>query len=226
MTDQRAPTFPAILNAIKASTMADLRVAIPARVERYDPGTQTIDAQPLVQDSYTDENGERVTENLPVVTSVPVIFPGGGGFRLVFPLQQGDTVLLVFNDRALDAWQSGGNLATPADDRRHELTDAVAIPGLHADNAAWSDAGEAVITIGRDGDNGDYAALSSKVRDEIQALRDTVNALVSTYNGHTHVVSGSVSGPSVSGTAAPTTAQGTAPAAVGDVASQTVKILG
>jgi hypothetical protein len=60
-------------------------------------------------------------------------------------------VLLVFTDRSKDAWQAHGNETNPADLRRHDLSDAVAIPGLHANNRAWSGASTSDMTIGKDG---------------------------------------------------------------------------
>ncbi len=76
----------------------------------------------------------------------------------------------------------------------------------------------------------DYMALAKLVKDELSALRDTVNSFVSTFNGHNHMVSGvaTAGSPAAQTQTAPVTSAGpgssaTAPASVKDVASAFVK---
>lgn len=211
-------TLAEILNLYKTQIFSDLRVALPARVESYDAATQTVDAKPLVRETYAGPDGARQSISLPVVPRVPVLFPSGGGHRLLFPLRKGDNVLLVFSDLPLDQWATYGDESTPDDGRRHHLTDAFAIPGAHAANASWSDGEEQVITLGSDTGGMEWVATATKVRNEIVALRDTVNALVSAFNVHTHAVSGAA-------TAVPN-GLATAPNSVGQVNSNAVKIKG
>lgn len=65
----------------------------------------------------------------------------------------------------------------------------------------------------------DYVALASLVKQEITALRGTVDALVTKFNTHGHVVATTGTAAAQSGTAAPTTSPATPPAAVQDVKS-------
>ena len=214
----RTPTLAAILNAVKAQTFADLRVSMPARVEKYDDATQLADVQPLLKESYTDEEGERSIARLPVITNVPVVFPGGGGMRITFPVRAGDTVMLVFSDRSIDSWLAQGGEATPEDERRHHLSDAIAIPGLHPNTAAWSGTEANVVTIGDDTAASDFVALATATKNEITTLRDAVNGFVNSYNSHTHTTPSGASGPPQTPAIGPST--------VGDVKSNTVKIKG
>lgn len=214
----RTPTLAAILNAVKSQTFADLRVSMPARVEKYDDATQLADVQPLLKESYTDEEGERAIARLPVITNVPVVFPGGGGMRITFPVRAGDTVMLVFSDRSIDSWLAQGGEATPEDERRHHLSDAVAWPGLHPNTSPWNGAEENVVTLGDDTSASDFVALSTATKNEITTLRNTVNALVTTFNAHIH--------PASAGTTSPTATPAVGPSVVGDVKSNTVKIKG
>jgi len=202
--------------------LADMRVSCPARVEKYDSAKQQVDVKPLLKESYTAEDGTDVVEGLPVITNVPVVFPGGGGYRITFPIQAGDTVLLVFSDRSIDAWLTNGGEAAPVDERRHVLTDAIAIPGLHAENAPWADAGESAVTLGSNNGALDWVALATSTKNEITALRNTVNTLVTLFNAHVHVLTLTVG----TGTAAPSVSPAPAPSAVGEVKSATVKIKG
>lgn len=147
----RSPTWAEVLSAALDSKLADMRVALPGRVERYDASTQLADVKPLLRDTFTAEDGTEQPLSLPVLTDVPVVFPGAGGFRLTFPVRQGDTVLLVFTDFGLDRWKALGGEVDPVDTTRHSLAGAVAIPGLHATNAPWSNAGASGMTVGADG---------------------------------------------------------------------------
>ena len=76
------------------------------------------------------EDGTNQTGPLPVIPSVPVCFPGSGAFRVTFPVAKGDTGLLVFCSRSIDRWLSEGGSVDPQDDRTHDLSDAVFVPGL------------------------------------------------------------------------------------------------
>lgn len=126
----RTPTLAEALRGILDARVADLRVSIPARVESYDATKQRIDAQPLIRHVYEDEDGARHVEDLPVVTDVPVCFPGSGPYSITWTLAKGDTVLLVFADASLDRWLVRGGAVDPGDTRTHAPSDAIAIPGL------------------------------------------------------------------------------------------------
>ena len=77
-------------------------------------------------------------------------------------------------------------------------------------------------------DPSDNAALASLVKQEIKAVRDTLNSLVSTYNGHTHLAGTLLTGPSpgspVTGVTGSTPSTGTPPSPVNDVKSDKVKL--
>lgn len=132
------PTLADAVRRAAQAELADVNVAIPARVESYDPTTQRCSAQPLIRRAYRDEAGERVGDasaRLPVINDVPVVFPGAGSYSITWPVAKGDTVLLIFSQASIDKWLSGGGGSgggdiDPLDDRRHSLNDAIAIPGL------------------------------------------------------------------------------------------------
>ncbi len=127
----RTPGLAEVLRETTQAFLEDTHIALPARVERYDAATQTVDVQPVVKHAFQDEEGARQVERLPVIVAVPVLFPRFGKFRITFPVNVGDGVLLVFSEQALDVWMSEGGEVDPLDDRRSHLTDAVALPGLY-----------------------------------------------------------------------------------------------
>lgn len=126
----RSPTLAELLRSAVDSGLEDVHVAIPGRIEEWDPVEQKASVKPLVKRRVATENGEELIEELPIISDVPVLFPRSKEFFLSFPLAQGDFVLLIFAERSIDKWLSGdGEDTDPNDFRRHDLTDAVAIPG-------------------------------------------------------------------------------------------------
>lgn len=104
-----------------------MRVALPCRVLRV-TGNQTVDLQPLIKARYV---GELVLD-LPALLAVPVMMPMGGDYLVKIPVAAGDLGLCVFSDRSLDAWLSSpdGGAVDAQDDRCHDLSDGIFIPGL------------------------------------------------------------------------------------------------
>lgn len=111
--------------------IADLRVAVPAKVTRVDLSKGLVDAKPLLRDFF-EVRGERRSVPVDVICDVPIQFPGAGGFRVTFPVVVGDECFLLFADRSLDVWLSKGGEVDPGDPRRHALSDAVALFGIHS----------------------------------------------------------------------------------------------
>lgn len=108
---------------------AGLWTALPGTVRSYDPARGTVTVSPAVRVSRRDEQGVVSWLDIPLLVDVPVVFPGGGGFQLTFPLADGDPVLVVFASRCIDTWWDTGTTGNPPDARMHDLSDGFAIPG-------------------------------------------------------------------------------------------------
>jgi hypothetical protein len=181
-----------LLRRVLEARLLDLHVALPGRVERYDAAQEVADVRPMLRRAIPSaETGEAVLETLPVIPSVPVCWPSGGGCAMTFPLAVGDPVELVFQDFDLDAYRrSGGDLSDPGVRSAHGLSGAVAIP-CAVSGPVGADASHVKIVLGagvqlRVGGSSDAAALASKV-----------DALQTAYNSHTH--SGVTAGGGTSG---------------------------
>lgn len=124
---QSTPSIREFVDRRIAAALAGVRVSLPAEVLSYDPEKGSCDAQPLIDQGYS-EGGERTAERLPVVTDVPVVFFGGAGNRDTSPLRRGDIVLLIFASSSIARWKVTGKGGDPGDDRHHRLSDGLAIP--------------------------------------------------------------------------------------------------
>lgn len=126
-----------------------LWTALPCVVHAYPAasglGPQLLDAQPCINGSVlTQVNGQSVRQSLlmPILPDLPILWQGGGGVTLTFPIQPGDECLVLFSARCIDAWWENGflppNGATPnpamnpPDNRMHNLSDGFAMVGMRS----------------------------------------------------------------------------------------------
>jgi hypothetical protein len=154
-------------------------------VDRIPPDLQLATVELALRETYEDAEGARRVQAIPTIPEVPVLWPGGGGYGLACPLAAGDTVLVVFVDRNVDAWMSSGALSTPADDRRHALTDAVAIPILRPRAKPLDHADASKLRLGQlDGGGGSVYALVrvDKLEAELKTLKDAISNAVAVPN--------------------------------------------
>lgn len=129
----RTPDGTEVIRAAMSALSGGLSVCMPGTIIVYNPATQTADVQPLLNRAVIGQDGTEDQEVLPIIPSVPVILPRGGGYYISFPILTGDNVLLVFADKSLDSFMSSaGNVPLDQVDlRQHHISDAVAIPGLY-----------------------------------------------------------------------------------------------
>lgn len=199
----RNPDLAEVIRAGSANAMFDLHTALPGKVDKYDVEEQKVDVKPLLKRTVVDSTGQEMTEELPVITDVPVVFPRAGAFFISFPIQVGDHVLLVFIERSIDRFAKGdGEDTDPVDLRMHDLSDAVALPGLYPFSKAISEADTDDMVFGSDEglrvhfkaeavhvgakDASDKAVLDSKVQAELDSIKSTIDSLRDEFNNHTH----------------------------------------
>jgi hypothetical protein len=130
LPENETPELETVLEEAVRTGMMDLRVALPCRVEKYNKERQEVDLQPLIKKQYRS-NDEIVS--LPIIPSVPVHFQSSddGGAFISLPLKVGDLGFCIVCDRSIDKWLSGdGQEVFPDDNRIHNLTDAIFLPGL------------------------------------------------------------------------------------------------
>jgi len=68
----------------------------------------------------------------PILVDVPFFIMSGGGGVITMPIAQGDTCLVMFNDRDIDAWFTTGGVVAPNSSRMHDLADGLALVGFRS----------------------------------------------------------------------------------------------
>lgn len=127
MTD-RQPSLAEVFTQAIEHRLAGLHVCLPGTIETYDATTQTASVRPAIKNVIHANDGEKEFD-YPVIPNVPVAHPRAGKWFVHFPLTPGDSIVLVFGERSLDKWRALGGTQNPLDLRKHDLSDAIAIPG-------------------------------------------------------------------------------------------------
>jgi hypothetical protein len=204
----REPSLPSVIAGAVDARLLAVHTSMPARVESYDKDTQTVSVKPMLRGVVPTDDGE-IVESLPVIQNVPVMWPRAGRFFLSFPLAKGDTVLLHFCHSSIDEWRTRGAEVTPADLRKHSLSDAVAYAGLYPNDEALDEVSTEEIVLGEDGglqlrvgasliklgaSDGtlDFVALAQKVATELQRIQTYMTLIDTVLRGAVlNVVNGS-----------------------------------
>jgi hypothetical protein len=110
-----------------AESADNIRASMPARVVGYDAATNRASVKPI--GTYTTPDYQEL--EYPVIHNVPMQFPCGvgGTAGVTFPVKAGDGCIVIFADREIEQFLSGGFCD---DMRSHSMNDAYAIPGLYS----------------------------------------------------------------------------------------------
>ena len=126
--EQRAPDDMRQAALRERQNANKLRVSLPGVVQAYDADQQTVTVQVAIRELLNIDGTQQWTD-IPLLLDVPICFPRAGGYVLTLPIAPGDEVLVVFGDCCFDAWWQSGGVQNQIDIRRHDLSDAFAIPG-------------------------------------------------------------------------------------------------
>ena len=120
-------SFPEMIKIAIEHYTADMNVCLPGKIVKIlDFEKRKISVQPEIKKVYLDN-----TElEPPIIENVPLKFTGSSKAILHFPIEVGDSVLILFSQRSIDNWLSKGSLTTPGDRRKFDISDAFAIPGI------------------------------------------------------------------------------------------------
>lgn len=114
-----------VLELFRQSVMYQLNCHQVGEIVSFDPVTQTAE----VQIKMTKDQNDKTVE-YPVLLDCPCVVLSGGAGNLTFPIKQGDSCLVLFNDRDIDNWYASGQKMNPRTPRTHNFSDAIALVGI------------------------------------------------------------------------------------------------
>jgi len=166
-------------NAISTRLLA-VHTGLPGKIVAWDPASQLADVKPLVQAFELQPDETYALKPLPVITSVPFVFPGNGLMGVTWPVAVNDLVWLKFSEASIDGYMQSGQDSQPIDAGRFGLSGCVAEPGPRPRSAPLPTPDPSAIFIGQYGTVADYVALAAKVDAQFAALQVLFNAFTPT----------------------------------------------
>lgn len=161
MSEPLEPDWVDIVREAIRAALVDLHTGLPGKILSFDPATQSASVQPLIKRVFIDPDDEtgEVAHEIPPVDHVPIVYPGGGGWSLTWPLVAGDTVYMAFAERSLAGWlaSDGSAPVDPREARRHALSDAVALATLRPRGRALAGLAFPGMRLGKDDGSAEVA---------------------------------------------------------------------
>lgn len=111
------------LQKMVAGEISGIHTSTVGKVVSYDSSKGLASVKPSIK--YKTANGD--SYDYPIIVNVPVFFPTGGDTQITYPIKAGDDCCLIFSERSMDDWLSGGSSSDP---RKFDLTDCMAFVGM------------------------------------------------------------------------------------------------
>lgn len=121
-----------VMNKALQTFQAELWTAMPCIVQKVYNDKMMVDVQPTILINITKPDNTVELVKIPIIPDVPIIFTGGGGYTLTFPVAVGDECLAVFANRCIDAWWQNGGIQPQMEFRVHDLSDGFALIGVRS----------------------------------------------------------------------------------------------
>jgi len=149
-----SPSWAELIARAIEDRLASVHTGLPGYVESYDAESQSASIQPSLERAFQLPDDSIEVQAAPILYRIPVVFQGGNGWRFRFRLKAGDEVFLAFAERSLDRWKDSeqGSTVDPVESRKHDLSDAIAIPNLRRRGSALPDPGDDFVIDHEDGD--------------------------------------------------------------------------
>jgi len=144
------------IDEIINSYLLAMHTILIGEVTEFNAAEQTLSVQPVNKRKMVTAD---MAEPLPIITDVPIVWPGAGDYWVTFDIPVGSAVLLLCAERNISVWMEEGGIVDPADPTKFDLSDAIAIPCLNHKKSVLSTIDSDAITI-RNRDNDAYVKLS------------------------------------------------------------------
>lgn len=115
-----------IINTSIWNILSEVNTLLPGKIVSIDINKCKATVKPLIKKRFT--NGQVLA--IEPIPNVPVIFQRTKNGHSYIPIEKGDFCLLGFMQRSIDNWVSSGGDIDPDDNRKFDLSDCIALPGL------------------------------------------------------------------------------------------------
>lgn len=139
--DEDRPSLPTddgeldeLVRLLVRKVKTEIHTALPATVAAYVPAVPgvmppCVDLQPSFMAVYFGARGQELPKPLPKVYRAVLGMPHGGGFRMTWEPQPGDTGWIIVSERSLEKWYAtAGAPVDPVFQHTHNVGDALFLP--------------------------------------------------------------------------------------------------
>jgi len=136
-----SPTLKDLLDLAKRDIFLSFNCHALATVQSFDSVKQTVTATINYKKMYFKSSSEEpVLVDYPILIDCPIyVLSDGDLCNLTFPIKQGATCSILFNDRDIDNWFHSGQINALSTSRMHSLADGIALVGIRAMNNTIDD---------------------------------------------------------------------------------------
>lgn len=108
------------------SRIKDIHTCLPAKIESYEEDTRKakIKIQVKLRMKKTDPL------DIPPIANVPVHFLSTQKFKFIYPLEKGDSGIVLFSEEGIGSWLKSTDVVDADSFAKFALTDAIFIPGV------------------------------------------------------------------------------------------------
>jgi len=188
MTRQiESPDLKEVLDDNKLSIFSEFNCHTIGRIESFDTSTQTASIR-IVYKRIINE----IAYDYPLLVDCPVVVLTGGDSSIRFPITEGDTCIIFFNDRDIDIWLDSGQITTLNSERTHSLSDGMALVGIRNSQNEISNYVSDRLEIVK---NTTLISLKDKIKieNDIQNLKTLVDSLIDAIKGITTTAPATIS---------------------------------
>lgn len=136
-----------LMEQLKADIFSTLNAIQIGRIESVQKDKQTISAQIQIK----RPTGKESSEKYPVLVDVPFFVLQGGTAYFDLPIKKSDYCIILFNDRCIDSWFENGSVSDPTKNRKHSLSDGIALVGINPGSSPRETDGTKTRIIAPDG---------------------------------------------------------------------------
>lgn len=157
------PNLKILLDELKAEIFSTFNCVQIGKIEKVTASEQTVEVS--LQIKRLAKDGTSLF--YPVLVDVPYFVLQGGGAYLDMPIAAGDYCFVLFNDRNIDTWWSTANVSDPPTNRKHSMSDGIAVIGLNPKTTPLDNDGTWVRLLGTSGPGAE--AEAARKGDAIQS---------------------------------------------------------
>lgn len=162
-----------LLAAQKSDIFSTFHCIQIGKIEKVTAADQTVEVTLQIKRPATDGTSAAI----PLLVDVPYFVLQGGGAYIDMPIAVGDYCIVLFNDRDIDVWWSTANMADPATNRKHDLSDGIAIVGLNPKPSALPMDGASIGLIAKD--------KKVRIKNNTETLYTLIGDLIDAVSGLT-----------------------------------------